>query len=166
MRDFNFKRRAWKLLTRSDHLTPRQFKLRKSAWEKGSVPIQYLRSDEMLTGFMSVSLFHVIFVTCYEIKSLSPQKKLTILSCQMCSAHFSIARANSAPHCTSLQNADTISMLQDNKSTVPINRPFFAECFIVLISDYRGQLQFLIFFIFCVVIHISDRNESFHISFN
>ncbi len=29
----------------------------------------------MLTGFMSVSLFHVIFVTRYEIKSLSPQKK-------------------------------------------------------------------------------------------
>ncbi len=29
----------------------------------------------MLTGLMSVSLFHVIFVTRYEIKSLSPQKK-------------------------------------------------------------------------------------------
>ncbi len=29
----------------------------------------------MLTGFMSVSLFHVIFITGYEIKSLSPQKK-------------------------------------------------------------------------------------------
>ncbi len=32
----------------------------------------------MLTGLMSVSLFHVIFVARYEIKSLSPQ-----LSCQM-----------------------------------------------------------------------------------
>ncbi len=30
-------------------------------------------------------------------------------------------------------------------------RRYFAECVIVLISDYRGQLQFLIFFIFCVV---------------
>ncbi len=29
----------------------------------------------MLTGLMSVPLFHVIFVTRYEIKSLSPQKK-------------------------------------------------------------------------------------------
>ncbi len=59
----------------SDHLTQMQSKERKSAWEKRSVPIQYLRSDEMLTGLMSVALFHVIFVTRYEIKSLSPQKK-------------------------------------------------------------------------------------------
>ncbi len=29
----------------------------------------------MLTGLMSVSLFHVIFITRYEIKSLSPRKK-------------------------------------------------------------------------------------------
>ncbi len=33
MRDFYFKRRAWKPLTLSDHLTPRQSKERKSAWE-------------------------------------------------------------------------------------------------------------------------------------
>ncbi len=76
MRDIYFKRRAWKLLSLlSDYLTPRQSKEKKSAWEKGSVPIQYLRSDEMLTGLMSVSLFHVILITRYEIKSLSPQKK-------------------------------------------------------------------------------------------
>ncbi len=49
---------------------------------KERVPEKYLRSDEMLTGLMSVS-FHVIFITRYEIKSLSSQKKLTILSCQM-----------------------------------------------------------------------------------
>ncbi len=50
---------------------------------KERVPEKYLRSDEMLTALMSVSLFHVIFITRYEIKSLSPQKKRTILSCQM-----------------------------------------------------------------------------------
>ncbi len=35
--------------------------------------------------------------------------------------------------------------------SVAIIRRYFAECVIVLISDYRGKLQFLIFFIFCVV---------------
>ncbi len=35
----------------------------------------------MLTGLMSVSLFHVIFVTRYEIKSLTSEKNE--LSCQM-----------------------------------------------------------------------------------
>ncbi len=35
--------------------------------------------------------------------------------------------------------------------SIPIIRLYFAECVIVLISDYCGQLQFLIFFIFCVV---------------
>ncbi len=32
-----------------------------------------------------------------------------------------------------------------------IIRRYFAECVIVLISHYRGQPQFLIFFIFCVL---------------
>ncbi len=60
----------------------------------------------MLTGLMSVPLFHVIFVTRYEIKSLSPQKK-NELSCQMlyCAggARSSIARTCSsiARHCMS-----------------------------------------------------------------
>ncbi len=35
--------------------------------------------------------------------------------------------------------------------SITITRQYLAECVIVLISDYRGQLQFLIFFIFCVV---------------
>ncbi len=35
--------------------------------------------------------------------------------------------------------------------SITIIRLYFADCVIVLISDYRGQLQFLIFFIFCVV---------------
>ncbi len=35
--------------------------------------------------------------------------------------------------------------------SIMIIRRYFAKCVIVLISDYRGQLQFLIFFIFCVV---------------
>ncbi len=69
------------LSLRSDHRTPRQSKERKSAWEKRAVPIQYLRSDEILTGLMSVALFHVIFVTRYEIKSLTSEKNE--LSCQM-----------------------------------------------------------------------------------
>ncbi len=34
---------------------------------------------------------------------------------------------------------------------ITIIRRYFAECVIVLISEYRGQLQFMIFFIFCVV---------------
>ncbi len=56
MRDFYFKRRAWKRLTiLSDAVQV------KSAWEKRAVPIQYLRSDEMLTGLMSVSLFYRYF---------------------------------------------------------------------------------------------------------
>ncbi len=36
-------------------------------------------------------------------------------------------------------------------SSITITRQYLAECVIVLISDYRGQLPFLIFFIFCVV---------------
>ncbi len=43
-------------------------------------------------------------------------------------AHSSIARANVAPRCTSLQNAETISMLRDNKSTVPINHITGTAC--------------------------------------
>jgi len=35
--------------------------------------------------------------------------------------------------------------------SITIIRRYFAECVIVLISDYCGQLQFLIFFIFCVL---------------
>ncbi len=35
--------------------------------------------------------------------------------------------------------------------SITITRQYLAECVIVLISDYRGQLPFLIFFIFCVV---------------
>ncbi len=62
MRDFYFKRRGWKLLSLlSDHLTQMQSKERKSAWEKHAVPIQYLRSDEVLTGLMSVSLLYRYF---------------------------------------------------------------------------------------------------------
>ncbi len=56
MRGFYFKRRVWKLLT----LLSNAVKV-KSAWEKRAVLIQYLRSDEMLTGFMSVSLFYHYF---------------------------------------------------------------------------------------------------------
>ncbi len=35
--------------------------------------------------------------------------------------------------------------------SITIIRRYFAECVIVLISEYRAQLQFLIFFIFCVL---------------
>ncbi len=34
---------------------------------------------------------------------------------------------------------------------ITIIRRYFAECVIVLISEYRAQLQFMIFFIFCVL---------------
>ncbi len=81
MRDFYFKRHARKLLSfLSDHLTPRQSKERKSAWEKGSVPTQYLRSDEMLTGLMSVALFYRYFRNLWNKKSLTSEKNE--LSCQ------------------------------------------------------------------------------------
>ncbi len=47
---------------------------------KHAVPIQYLRSDEMLTGLMSVSLLmYTVFVV-----------------------HSSLARANAVPCCISL----------------------------------------------------------------
>ncbi len=35
--------------------------------------------------------------------------------------------------------------------SIMIIRRYFAECVIVLISEYRVQLQFMIFFIFCVL---------------
>ncbi len=35
--------------------------------------------------------------------------------------------------------------------SITIIRRYFAECVIVLISDHRRQLEFLIFFIFCVL---------------
>ncbi len=35
--------------------------------------------------------------------------------------------------------------------SITIIRWYFAECVIVLISEYRAQLQFMIFFIFCVL---------------
>ncbi len=35
--------------------------------------------------------------------------------------------------------------------SITIIRRYFAECVIVMISEYRAQLQFMIFFIFCVV---------------
>ncbi len=77
-----------------------------------------------------MSLFHVIFVTRYEIKSLSHQKKRTVLSDVKCagSAPSFIARANAAPRCTSFQNAETISKLRDSKSTVPINHITGTAC--------------------------------------
>ncbi len=34
---------------------------------------------------------------------------------------------------------------------IMIIRQYFVDCVIVLISEYRAQLQFIIFFIFCVV---------------
>ncbi len=47
----------------------------KSAWEKRAVPIQYLRSDEMLTGLMSVSLFYRYFRNLLlNKKSLTSEK--------------------------------------------------------------------------------------------
>ncbi len=71
----------------------------KSAWEKRAVPIHYLRSDEMLTGLMSVSLFYRYFRNLLLNKST--------LSCQILycagSTHSSIARVNAAPRCLSLQ---------------------------------------------------------------
>ncbi len=44
--------------------------------------------------------------------------------------------------------------------SITIIRRYFAECVMLLISDYCGQLQCIIFFIFCDVcsVHISDRN--------
>ncbi len=41
---------------------------------KGSVPIQYLRSDEMLTGLMSVALFYCYFRNLLWNKSLTSEK--------------------------------------------------------------------------------------------
>ncbi len=82
MQDFYFKRRAGKLLSLlSDHLTSMQSKERKSAWEKRAVPIQYLRSDEMLTGLMSVALFYRYFRNLWNKKYLPSEKNK--LSCQM-----------------------------------------------------------------------------------
>ncbi len=46
---------------------------KKEFLRKCAVPIQYLRSDEMLTGLMSVSLFYRYFHNFH--KGLSPQKK-------------------------------------------------------------------------------------------
>ncbi len=74
MRDFYFKRSAGKLLTLSDHLTQMQSKERKSAWEKRAVPIQYLRSDEMLTGLISVALFYRYFHNLRINKYLTSEK--------------------------------------------------------------------------------------------
>ncbi len=41
--------------------------------------------------------------------------------------------------------------IEKNIFSITIIRRYFAECVIVLIFDYRGQLQFMIFFIFCVL---------------
>ncbi len=49
--------------------------------------------------------------------------------------------------------------------SIMIIRRYFAECVIVLISDYRAQLQFMIFFIFCAQF-TSVINQSFHLSLN
>ncbi len=47
--------------------------------------------------------------------------------------------------------------------SITIIRRYFAECVIVLISEYRAQLQFMIFFIFCV---LSSHQWCFHLSLN
>ncbi len=117
MRDFYFKRRAWKLFTLlSDHLTPRHSMERKSVWEKHAVPIQ--RSDEMLTGLMSVSLFHVIFITRCEIKSLSPQKKTNCPVRGCAGGARSLALARMRRHAVMLYNFTKAQKLQACSSTV------------------------------------------------
>ncbi len=81
MQDFYFKRCAGKLLSLlSDHLTQMQSKERKSSWEKRAVPIQYMRSDEMLTGLMSVALFYRYFRNLLWNKKVSHLRK-NKLSC-------------------------------------------------------------------------------------
>ncbi len=59
--------------------------------------MQYLWSDEMLTGLMPVSLFYRYFCNLWNKKSLTSEKR-TILSCQVLyrvhSVHSSTARVN------------------------------------------------------------------------
>ncbi len=115
MRDFYFKRRAGKLLSLlSDHLTQMQSKERKSVWEKRAVQIQYLRSDEMLTGLMSVALFYCYFRNLWNKKSLTSEKNE--LSCQMlyCAggAHSSIALARTRRRAVMLYNFTKEQKLQ------------------------------------------------------
>ncbi len=52
--------------------------------------------------------------------------------------------------------------------SITIIRRYFAEGVIVLISEYRAQLQFMIFFIFCVLRshQWNEGNVSFHLSLN
>ncbi len=96
-----------------------------SECEKRSVPIQYLRSDEMLTGLMSVALFYRYFRNTLWNISLSPQKKLTTcaVGCYtVLVAHSSIAHARTRPtlYITSLKRRN-YEHATWNKSTVPIN---------------------------------------------
>ncbi len=121
MRDFYFKRHAGKLLTLSDHLTQMQSKERKSAWEKRAVPIQYLRSDEMLTGLISVALFYRYFRNLLWINKYLTSEK-NELSCQMlyCAggARSSIALTRTQHHTVTLYNFTKVQKLQACSSTV------------------------------------------------
>ncbi len=77
--------------------------LSKEYLRKRAVPIQYLRSYEILIGLMSVSLFYRYFCNLLRNKKSLTSEKRTILSCQMLyrvrSAHSSIARVNAVPRC-------------------------------------------------------------------
>ncbi len=44
-----------------------------------------------------------------------------------------------------------ISIFKKKKNPITIIIRYFAECVVVLISEYRAQLPFMIFFIFCVL---------------
>ncbi len=72
--------------------------------KKSAVPIQYLRSDEMLTCLMSVSLFYRYFRNLlWNKKSLTSEKtNYPVRSDVAGNAHSSIARANVVPRCISL----------------------------------------------------------------
>ncbi len=127
MWDFYFKRRAWKLLTLV------RCSLSKECLRK----TQYLRSDEMFTGLMTVSLFYTYFCNLWNKKSFTSEK-LTILCCQM--LYHVHSKAQKLRACNAW-----------NKSTVPINHITVLR--VLAGKDLHEGMIFIIF------------RSSFHISF-
>ncbi len=110
-------------------------KLSEQFWRSWCFPIQSDRSctwmperrfkdGRRVTGLVlkRLCLYSVSISTMY----LGPRKGCAILTKNYISIYFGIF-------------------------SITIIRRYFAKCVIVLISDYHGHLQFLIFFIFCVV---------------
>ncbi len=88
------------------------------------------------------------------------------LDCKLWTSMCSLARIWRAPQSRGVRYWKIIISIFVYFVSIKIIGLYFAECVIVLISDYSGQMQCLIFFIFCVVRSHQRFNSSFHLSLN